>query len=564
MTVRGFLIAFFFIGVAVVLVPALVFLFTGILALGNSYDVNAAIVSVLVLAVSITAATYGLALATKKFDKPVARLVDAIDQISQGDPNPDLPIACPAEFDLIRNALGNSAGQTSMVVSQLSSLSSQVATSTTKAGASIGEVKNSFKDASETAVRILESLENLGQDVRAVSEEVGALAARMDNNAAQVSEMDMAIGYVSDIVGSLNTAIEQAIESAKQDGESVLSVKKSVTDMMAISVTAQNELRGITDGVKRIQSDTGDAAAILGNLASETGRLSTAIKDVITGSDAAHASNERILAVTANLQSRVDRVDDVIEVIGNLAERTKLLSINASIIASEAGEHGRAFAVVATEIKELAQSTAGAISEISRVVEGLKEGFHETVQSIQKGQEDVGHGVRLARNAVNLIAAIPERVQEIGVCHTEIARGAERWAQQGAQVEETIGKLKATFDHANQSMTLQEAGTDEHFASLKNLVATSNQVLGTIQANTETAGRASRLVDMATGEIRVFKDRLRKHAARLESVVTTYDQMMNIVETNRERLDVLTTDISDLNRYALFLGGDFRKLGPAE
>ena len=325
--------------------------------------------------------------------------------------------------------------------------------------------------------------------------------------------------------------------------------------------SAKGALSEMVDGAQQARTNAGDAALIIGNLESETARIGEAIKDVIKGSDAAHYSNERILDVTTNLASRVDRVDRVIEVIRNLAERTKLLSINASIIASEAGEHGRAFAVVAREVKDLAQSTTGAIAEISQVVVRLKEGFAQTVESIQMGQEDVDQGIRLARNAVELLGSIPDQVQKASASIKGIVGRTDRQVEKGREVEEIIVKVVITLEQVSQMLAGQVSRNDRTLALFSNISVTADQVLSSTQSHSEVSREVSRTVETISSDFRSQAGQLRGHVLSFENIVKLSKDVMNITDSNRQRTEKLSSLISELNRYALYLGEDFRKLG---
>jgi methyl-accepting chemotaxis protein len=315
------------------------------------------------------------------------------------------------------------------------------------------------------------------------------------------------------------------------------------------------------DVAKNTKRDASNAADIIGNLESETERIGAAIQDVIRGSDAAYASNERILEVTGTLASRVDRMDDVIEVIHNLAERTKLLSINASIIASEAGEHGRAFAVVAREVKDLAQSTAGAISEISHVVADLKEGFAQTVQTIQHGQNDVDQGIRLARNAIELLGTIPDEVQKAASWNKQIVASTTRQVEKGPQVEVIINKVVRTLEQVNEELTSQVSRNDRILDLFQNISETSEQTLASIRAHSEASKETNHTIESLGTEFQSVSEQVRGQLSSLNNIFSLSKDMLAITDSNRQRADHLFTLINDLNRYALYLGDDFRKLG---
>jgi len=455
-------------------------------------------------------------------------------------------------------------GQMRMVLGQLNTLSGHVVETTNGAGNSFQEVQQGTEIQSQTAQRTYTAVEQLGAGLTDVSQTIDSLAKDMEQGASRVSKMDVAIGHVTETLSRLNNHIDQASQTTVEGDQSARSLSKEIGGLSSSVTLTQGALNEMLDVADRAQSDAGNAANVIGQLESETERIGAAIEDVIRGSDAAYASNERILEVTATLASRVERMDDVIEVIHNLAERTKLLSINASIIASEAGEHGRAFAVVAREVKDLAQSTTGAISEISHVVAGLKSGFGQTVETIQHGQTDVKQGVRLARNAVELLRSIPEQVEKAATLNQEIVKRTARQVEKGAQIKEIINKVVSTLEQGNQVLTGQVSRNDRILALFQNISTTSDQVLASIREHADASRSASSTVDSVSGDFREVAEQVRGQIMHFNNIFILSKDVVSITDSNRQMTADLSTLISDLNRYALYLGEDFRKLGGDE
>lgn len=564
MRVRWHFVLFLCAGIFVVLVPVIVFFASGIMTIAPNYGEEGLIVGLGVCFVSLAAALLTLIVSLRRFGRPVDALLYGIEQISGGDLTPDFPDEVPAEFGAMRDALLTMCGQMRMILSQLSTLSGHVAESTSGAGISFREVRKGTEIQSETAARTFETIEDLSKGLLIVSRGVESVAKRIDKGASQVLEMDVAIGHVTEMIGGLAMHIDEADQTTRIGDQNARVLARDLEGLSNMINTAQGVLREMMEGVAKVRDDAGDTADIMANLESEAASIGAAIENVIRGSDAAQASNERILEVTANLQSRVNRVDDVIEVIRNLAERTKLLSINASIIASEAGEHGRAFAVVAREVKDLAQSTAGAIAEISKVVVGLKEGFNQTVETIQRGQVDVDQGVQLAKNAVVLLGSIPEQVHKASAYNSQIVARTRKQVEKSAQIEEIISRTGQAMGQVGHVLIEQVTRNERILALFQSINSTAEQVLKATKNHARVSSEVSGDVENISSDVRALAEKLQGHVSRLGKVVKLSEDVMSITDSNRRRAQELSLLIEDLNRYALYLGEDFRKLGAEE
>ncbi len=495
------------------------------------------------------------------YSEAVEGIVRGIEQIAQGELQPRLPEDAAGELGEIVGALRLMCGQMKMIISQLTSLSSRVIEATEGAGDSCSEVVSGARSQSEIATRTHKALQGLREDLTQISGFADSISRRLEEASMAISSMDSAISTVANSVESLNANIEEGSRTTREEDRNVRALAGDLANLSSKISLAQGALHDVVEGAQQARSDARDAAVSMERLEGETARIEAAIRDVIKGSDAIHLSNERILEVTASLASRVDQVDRVIEVIRNLAERTKLLSINASIIASEAGEHGRAFAVVAHEVKDLAQSTAGAISEISKVVGGLKDGFVQTVETIERGQVDVDRGGRLAQSAVGLLRSIPEEVKKATIRNAGIVERTEKQVERGTQVEEIIGKVIGALGQVTH-MLEEQVGRNERTLSLFGRIRGAGEnVLDSTRVHAASSDDVFQTVNRIAADFATLAGQVRVRGQAVGEIIDLSDQVIDISRDNRGRAEALTSLIVDLSRYASYLGDDFRKIG---
>lgn len=379
-----------------------------------------------------------------------------------------------------------------------------------------------------------------------------ALGERIRDGAEVVSRMDGANARGLETIAGLAASVEQAALATKEGDKASRAIARELDNLSAGVRTARASLEVMKDGAGHACADARHVANTMASLELESQRIGGAVEAVISGSDAVLASNDRILGATESLESRLGGIDDVIGVIRNLADRTKLLSINASIIATEAGEHGRAFAVVANEIKDLAASTSRAIAEISSILSTLKDGFGETVQAIALSREDVGRGLGIARGAVEMIRSIPEQVHVTSALSNEIVMRNEEQVKKGVELGAMFERIAAALEQLEELLQRQvmrdEAAVGMYLAigrssdhahrSAKELVAVSAEAVRAMRnvfdTYSETMKRAAGGVGAADGlvqkcgEAAEQVERLRGRAAAACS------RLSEIVQLSRE------------------------------
>lgn len=564
MTVRLGFVLFFVLGILIPAIATAILLEAGILVVVDEVPRDGLALTIGVPLGLFVLAILILLITVVRYREPLRLIAHGIDEISKGNLSPELPQNAPGEFGVMSDALNTMCGQMRMILAQLSSLSKRVVDSTSGAGESFLEVNDGIKAQSGMATKTYGAVEILRDQLLNTSTEIEEIAQRIEKSASQVSDMDSAIGQVAETMDGLNNIIEKASQSTSEGDQNVRILARDISSLLSRVDSAKAVLIEMTNASVKTRTDAKDAALTLGNLTGETERIGKAIEATLDGSDAIKASNERILRTTESLESRVDRVDDVLEAIHNLAERTKLLSINASIIASEAGEHGRAFSVVAREVKELAQSTAAAISEIAIVLGGLKEGFAQTVQTIHLGQKDVDRGVRLARDAAVLLQSIPEKVHRAAALSYEIVRSNDQQVAKAEQIDEIIGHVATTLLRVNDLLGEQVARNDRTLDLFNSIRMTAERVLRSTSDHAQASGNVNRTVEVISGDFRAMAAEVRDNVTDLQNIVTLSQEALNINDSNRRRAEELSSLIGDLNRFALYLGEDFRKLGGDE
>ncbi|MCR4540800.1 methyl-accepting chemotaxis protein [Pseudomonas sp. 18.1.10] len=274
-------------------------------------------------------------------------------------------------------------------------------------------------------------------------DELGQLQRAMQSMTVGLREL---IGGISDGVTQIASAAEQLSAVTEQTSAGVNS-QKVETDQVA---TAMNEMAATVQEVARNAEEASEAAVAADQQAREG--------DKVVGE--AIAQIERLATEVGNstlamgdLKRESDKIGSVLDVIKSVAQQTNLLALNAAIEAARAGEAGRGFAVVADEVRSLAQRTQKSTEEIEELIVGLQSGTQQVATIMDNSRGLTDSSVELTRRAGAALGNITRTVSTIQAMNSQIATAAE---QQSAVAEEINRSVLNVRDVSEQTSSASE------------------------------------------------------------------------------------------------------------
>ncbi|MGF6164818.1 methyl-accepting chemotaxis protein [Pseudomonas sp. 2725] len=274
-------------------------------------------------------------------------------------------------------------------------------------------------------------------------DELGQLQRAMQSMTQGLREL---IGGISDGVTQIASAAEELSAVTEQTSAGVNS-QKVETDQVA---TAMNEMAATVQEVARNAEEASEAAVAADQQAREGDKV---VGEAIAQIERLAAEVGHSTEAMGELKRESDKIGSVLDVIKSVAQQTNLLALNAAIEAARAGEAGRGFAVVADEVRSLAQRTQKSTEEIEELIVGLQNGTQQVATIMDNSRTLTDSSVELTRRAGGSLESITRTVSAIQAMNQQIAAAAE---QQSAVAEEINRSVLNVRDVSDQTSAASE------------------------------------------------------------------------------------------------------------
>ena len=311
-------------------------------------------------------------------------------------------------------------------------------------------------------------------------DEFGQMADECNKMLTNIRTMTKTIQKTAESVADSSTTLtstsEQSAQATQNVAQSITEVAEAAQTQMDSVAEAKHQVhaftRGLTDVTKTIEN-VGTDIAHTSQKAEEGNKLVEAtVAQMNTIADTVISSSN----VVAKLGERSKEIGNIVEVISGISGQTNLLALNAAIEAARAGEHGHGFAVVAEEVRKLAEESQQASKQIGDLIRAIQEETEQAVAAMQTGRSEAEKGrenVTATGEGFSEIRAMIDRLQQysvtIGTTMEDLTRRAAKIDDATGKIHDSASKVAAESQNVSAATEQQAAGMEEIAASSRGL-----------------------------------------------------------------------------------------------
>jgi methyl-accepting chemotaxis protein len=421
---------------------------------------------------------------SRMITRPVGKLAAAADRAAEGDLDVSVEVKTQDEVGRLATAFNGMITQVRRSVEEVREKSRAAEAAQTEAEAAQAEAQ------AQQAY--------LGRSVDALLTEMNAFA---DGDLTVRAEAERADDEIAELFAGFNRAAEnlrQMIERVGAAVEATASASSEIsasTDQLSAAAQEQSaqsqEVSAAVEQMTRTVIENSQSATRTAEVAKQNGEAAGEGGEVVAQTVAKIRRIAEVVAESAGtveaLGASSKQIGEIVATIDDIADQTNLLALNAAIEAARAGEHGRGFAVVADEVRKLAERTTVATKEIADMIRTVQAGTEAAVTSMREGNEEVEEGITLADRAGDALRRIVAGTDQTVDMVAQIAAASEEQSTTSEQMARSVEMISTVSGESAAGLSQIADAT----GGLGRLTEELRELVGRFRTDATAAANAS-------------------------------------------------------------------------
>ncbi len=481
--------------------------------------------AIAVVALLVSTVARDVRLTTSALHREVMRLAD-------GDLTPGPPCESEDELGALSRSFDRMAVRLRATVSQVIEAARGVEGAASDIAVISEDVNTATGDQVQGLQRVTVGMDRIRREATGITGSAQGLSTAVEESSSSMLQLGVTCEELSENAGTVTSRIDEVGGSIEQMIESSRRVTSGTESLAQASSETSSSMEEMASSLRQVNTNAAETSRLSSQVIeiAESGRRQ--VGETIQGMEAIRDATDSVQEVIHHLGERAGEIGSILGVIDDVADETNLLALNAAIIAAQAGEHGRAFSVVADEIKDLADKVISSTKEIGDLIRAVQGEVHNAIQAIASGTDRVQAGVELAAQAgvalENITSASRQSADRIG----EIVAAVEEQSAAAAHVVGLMDKVREGSETIRLAGGEQARGNEVVLRSAGAMRDVAHQVQGATEEQTRGAHRMREAVENVRRAVEEINASLREQSSASEEIAEFLEQLYARTRSN--------------------------------
>ena len=413
-------------------------------------------------------------------------------------------------------------------------------------------VSGNLADASQGArsglARATTGMQEIDAQVRGIATSSSSLNGSVEESSSSILELGAAGSELKETAQVLSRRVEDVSGSIDQLVVSVRQVRENAETLAGAAEETSASMEEMASSLREVDVAAAEASRLSEAVVASAERGQTQVRETMAGMQAIQEATDTAEGVIRGLSGRTVEIGAIVDVIDDVADETNLLALNAAIIAAQAGEHGRAFSVVAEEIKDLADRVLSSTKEIGSLIAAVQEEARAATAAIEQGASRVARGVEQSAEAGLALEAITRSSRESGRRIAGIVSAVQAQAQAAGHVVSLMERVRDGVHRIEQATAEQDRANAVVSSGATTMRDVARQVRGTTEEQARGAARIQESIEGVRQVVEQIDGALQEQAQACTAVLRELSRVQSTTETQdtaMATLDAVTRTLRD-------------------